>query len=269
MTKTNLTKNELEQAFCEFFCKSGYIKDGVINRKNRFSSQDECYNYFQESVFGKEDPNFKEAGFRLGFYLASYGMFRGSTGLLDYGIENFEEWAKGLKEIYSKTRNEEWGEPFISRYNEIKKLILGKCSTDQGECSFGKICEKCSDDPKSQKKSKNDVSPTQTLITKIMLGVFGDFPAIDTNFNTVLQKKNGCTGIYSGNDAGTIWTKISKVYDLEIEGCGNIKIKGVIDDLKKNLLNLLKDNDKDKFSDAKILDALFFTIGRRLNKKDK
>lgn len=180
-------------------------------------------------------------------------MFRGSTGLLDYGIENFEEWAEGLKKIYLDTCNEkEEKKRFISRYNEIKKLILEKCSTDQGECSFGKICEKCSDDPKSQKKSENDVSPTQTLITKIMLGVFGDFPAIDTNFNEALKKTLDCRGIYKNDTAETIWKKIKEACD-------------VIRALKKEPLNPLKD----KFSDAKILDALFFTIGRRLNKKDK
>jgi|GEM_PF-3343760 len=258
--KEGLTKERLKEAFCEFFCKSGYIKNGEINRENRFSSQDECYNYFQGYFSAPSDLNSKkQAGLHLGFYLASYGMFRGSTGLLNYGIENFEKWAEELKTIYSKPKQEKEGfideNLFTDRYDKIKRLICGKCSEDQ-------ICKKCSDEPKSQKeseKSKKDVSPTQTLITKIMLGVFGDFPAIDTNFNTALKKIDGCTGIYRGDDAKKIWDKISKVYNLKIEG-----IK-VIEEFKTNLPEPLKN----KFSDEKILDALFFTIGDKLVKLDK
>lgn len=68
MTKTNLTKNELEDAFCKFFCKSGYVKkDGEINRKNRFSSQDECYGYFQGYFSGKLGFDSKQAGLHLVF----------------------------------------------------------------------------------------------------------------------------------------------------------------------------------------------------------
>jgi hypothetical protein len=95
-----------------------------------------------------------------------------------------------------------------------------------------------------------------------MLGVFGNFPAIDTNFNTALKKIDGCTGIYRGDDAKKIWDKISKVYNLEIDG---IEIIQVIKEFKTKLPEPLKN----KFSDAKILDALFFTIGYKLNKKDE
>ena len=229
----------MKSAFEKFIKEGDDIKNNEVNRKNRFSSWDECYDYFEKDVLKTEKPDFKKAGLYLGFYLASWGMFRGSSRLLECGIKNFEEWAEQLKKIYSETSQLKEKNKFTRRYNSIKELF----SEDKG-------------------RSKANVSPTQTLITKIMLGVYGDFPAIDTYFNEALKKTPGCTGIYSRDVAEKIWEKIDKVYELKIEGCGNLR--SVIGDLR----NELPDQLKDKFFDAKILDALFFTIGRRLNKKD-
>src|SRR3989344_9310113 len=62
----------------------------------RFASFDYCFNYFQEKYKNGEkekiadSKNVQLSCLQLGFYLASWGMYRGSTFLLQKSVKIFE-----------------------------------------------------------------------------------------------------------------------------------------------------------------------------------
>ncbi|WP_198305845.1 hypothetical protein [Arcobacter vandammei] len=141
------------------------FKDKNKEEEDRYASFDYCYNYFKNSSADELAQDKEKSCLVLGFYLASWGMLRGSSFLLEkslkyylqiieYIIErkqiNPEYWELGnYKNIDDKKI-----EDIIKIYYDIEK-ILGNAS-----------------------KNKN----YSTLITKIMLGVFACIPAFDTNF---------------------------------------------------------------------------------------
>jgi len=137
-----------------------YIKPIQKANNHRFLSWQHCY-----EAFGKFDYNKDKdiLSLHLAFYLASWGMYRGSSGLLwkDYRIHypTIDILCK-----YQELRNNYNLEKINNLYNELKSYY------DNIEYNNGK---------KSQIKN---VSPTTTLISKIMLGTLGCSPAFDRYF---------------------------------------------------------------------------------------
>lgn len=107
----------------------------------------------------------------LGYYLASWGMLRGSSQLLKE--KNYTVYIPIIEYIIKKKKEKRniWismNESFKSSNNEIlSKGYIKKYIEIYGEVFF--ILQ------------NSDVTPTCTLVTKIMLGVFGCIPAFDEN----------------------------------------------------------------------------------------
>ncbi len=141
-----------------------YIKDFLSDRKHkdRYASFDYCYNYFRsfykkgkiKDLASKE--NLQLSCLHLGFYLASWGMLRGSSILLKKSIRHYDEL---LKEI-SKMDKRLWEIDVDSYSEENIKLLI-----------------KCKEDIKKILKVNSEI-----LATKIMLGIFGNIPAFDEYF---------------------------------------------------------------------------------------
>ena len=145
---------------------SNYLRDR--NPELRYASFDYCYNYFKsfhengevEELASK--VNIQMSCLQLGFYLASWGMFRGSTFLLKKSFKHFEAL---VKEIASMDKLL-WEIDIDSYSNNNIDLIIN---------SKYKIRNKLGD---------SSEYASDTLISKIMLGVFGNVPAFDQNFCT-------------------------------------------------------------------------------------
>jgi hypothetical protein len=155
--------------------------------ESRYASFDYCFNYFHS--FGRTERlrelaagrNIEKSCLHLGFFLASWGMFR-MSGKLGQGV-NAKHFVRTINEI------SQWDDkhPFaqiwdvdVTDYNlPEKRLLLLKC--------YGKIKELVL--PSGQVAYR-------TLVTKIMLGVFGCVPAFDSlfteTFRTLYGKENGC-----------------------------------------------------------------------------
>lgn len=128
------------------------------NPHHRYKSWEHCYKYF---CLKDPEPNY--ACLHLAFYLASWGMYRGSSFLLDrdYQIhlpivgrlltERNSLQGKGVLEIEEKT-------------DHIFELIAWI-------------------------EKQYDVPPTDTLVTKILLGTLACTPAYDINFVKGLRLK--------------------------------------------------------------------------------
>jgi hypothetical protein len=132
----------------------------------RYASFDYCFNYFQSfresgDISALANPtNLQVSCLQLGFYLASWGMLRGSADLLQKSARHLAH----VIEVLARTDMFLWEldahcytESSIERLLELANMIR------RGHPSMSDI-----------------------LVTKIMLGVFGNVPAFDTNF------KRGC-----------------------------------------------------------------------------
>ena len=126
----------------------------------RYESFDYCYEYFhtQSNLTGN---NMRQSCNELWSYLASWGMLRGSSSLLQRGnyksledtitvIQSYFNNPKSLPNIEEDSRND-YEDKVVNLCKEIKGTLKG-------------------------------FNPTNTLITKIILGVFGVFPALDQYF---------------------------------------------------------------------------------------
>jgi len=150
------------------------LNEFVARRKGsfadeRFSSFDYCNNYFRSfSDSGNQKDlyhpdNLEESCLQLGFYLASWGMFRGSSFLLRRSARNFSE----LMQVIGDSDPKLW-EIDVPDYDpENIKLLL-----DTKQKIIGAL------------DSNN--KPSDTLVTKIMLGVYGNIPAFDQYFRKSL-----------------------------------------------------------------------------------
>lgn len=166
---------------------SSKIKETILlfrqERKEtfRYASYDFCYLYFQEHK-GHLAENMENSCMHLWSYLASWGMLRGSSKLrlrspaaLKELIAHFDETAKANPKLW---------ELDVDKYNDatIQNLI-------NEYNAIGDILEKIISD------EKDKTYPSITLITKIMLGVYGNIPAFDTYFIQTFHSMFGGFGV--------------------------------------------------------------------------
>jgi hypothetical protein len=128
----------------------------------RYASFDYCFNYFRsfykeqrlEAVLAPE--NLQLSCLHLGFYLASWGMFRGKSHLLQGSMKHYTP----LLDVI---------------VNSPDLFTLDVPNYDEGSIAhlrgaFDRV------------RLAFPHSATETLVTKVMLGVFGCVPAFDTYF---------------------------------------------------------------------------------------
>src|SRR6056297_3077055 len=134
-----------------------------ITPESRLASFDYCYNYFQsfydnncvEKIASEE--NMYMSCLQLGFFLASWGMLRGSSFLLSKSVKHYEN----LITLISETKGKIW-EIDVDNYTEENMELM---------LEFGSKIQK------NLGSAEDNV--TATLTTKIMLGIFGNVIALD------------------------------------------------------------------------------------------
>lgn len=129
---------------------------------SRYRSFDFCYIYFYENR-NRLLENMEQSCLQLASFLASWGMFRGNSTLLQKNIRYYEP----IIRIIADPKNELWGID-IGKYNKanIEKIIA----------TFKAISE------------YDEQNASVTLATKIMLGVYGCVPAFDRFFTETFRK---------------------------------------------------------------------------------
>jgi hypothetical protein len=153
MAKKTITKIETD------------IEKYLSNRtpNGRYASFDYCFNYFQS--FHEQNrvarladsENMELSCLHLGFYLASWGMYRGSTKLLQHSVKHLapviQFIARAPIELWTIDCNC-YSDVVIEQLMKTRKAMLLEIDSDMSDI----------------------------LVTKIMLGVFGNVPAFDANF---------------------------------------------------------------------------------------
>lgn len=145
------------------------------NKDDRYRSFDYCYNYFKNTHDLTND--IEKSCLTLGFYLASWGMYRGSSFILQKSLSHYKETIIYLNKW--KINDPSVWEIDIDKYDDknIEKLIK----------IYNEICKIL---VKSDDESKKHRSIT--LVTKLMLGVFGSVPAFDNYFIETFAKLGTC-----------------------------------------------------------------------------
>ncbi len=148
---------------------------------HRYKSWEHCYKYFRKvrkkDVLKKNELDL--AQLHLAFYLASWGMYRGSSFLLQKDYTVFE---KIINEILLKKYSILWDiEDHLSRKDEMKLLFDELYNNLQNILiKIKKSVGKHPDFENIEKRfinGNNQISPT--LMTKIILGTIGCIPAYD------------------------------------------------------------------------------------------
>ena len=134
--------------------------------EERYATFDYCFNYFQSfrekgNIAAIAAPaHLQSSCLHLAYYLASWGMLRGGTVLLEKSLVFY----KRLIKYFAGLNGDPVWEIDVPWYTaaNIRKLLRLKDGI--------------------RKNLGVQNNPTETLITKIMLGVFGNVPAFDSLF---------------------------------------------------------------------------------------
>ena len=208
-----------------------------------------CHEEFKKAR-KQSNPNYDLLALHLGFYLASWGMYRGSSFLkaLDYRIHYpavkmmLEQQYDVLFEIDPLDKKDEYKRKLFDEKNGIY-VRLNKY---YGKAHAAWVAWK----KKSGEAGSKDEITTDTLITKILMGVYACIPAYDINFKKGISFFGGCTTLKPdgkailNNDENE--TKFSLLYILQNETLRE-ELKGYA--RKKNLPFM------------KVVDMFFFGLG--------
>jgi len=204
---------------------SDFFKEIEFDKNHRYKSWDHCYSYFLGKTIDKNI-----ACLHLSFYLASWGMYRGSSFLLwkDYLIH---------QDVIEN----------ILAHRELQQIDFSKITEEQIEEIFGLI-ELIKDWYKKNIKSvngtKKNVNVTDTLATKILLGTIGCVPAYDRYFIDGLR----LSGVRPLSLTRKNYLSVIDFYN---------KNKASFDDSQKEILIKTKVN----YPAMKMVDMYFWQIG--------
>ena len=214
-----------------------------------------CYKVFYESR-NNSKPDIDYLSLHLAFYLASWGMYRGSSFLRDY---DYRVHIPVVREILSKTWNDLLAinvDGYTEKNEELLVNLYTEIYTEYANIRKESLIKKKKDDVKSP------VSPI--LITKVLLGTLACVPAYDRYFERGL-----------------------KDYGLKPKSIQRESLKAILNSLKKSLKALssfykineselekarddlhIKDS-KIQYPQMKLLDMGFWQIGRDIEDNNK
>ena len=164
-----------------------FYDDARANENGRSLSWEHCYRVFRDARTDPS-PDYDYLSLHLAFYLASWGMYRGSCFLLqkDYKV---------LSPIVEEVLKPEYD------------CLFGIACTDLREPEVQKRLKNVSDnianhfhpirDEVAGRKVASSVSPV--LVTKILMGTLGCVPAYDRFFQDGVAKYKVTTQEYSRN----------------------------------------------------------------------
>ncbi len=151
----------------------------------RYRSWEHCYYRFYHAR-GKTDADIDYLSLLLAFYLASWGMYRGSSFLLQ---KDYKVHIPVVQELLKKEYDPLAGIECAELKKESNQQLLKKLS-DFLTKYYHKIREEV-----KEKEIKSEIS--DTLVTKILLGTMGCVPAYDTYFIIGVKNQKAATGGYS------------------------------------------------------------------------
>lgn len=168
-----------------------YFNETVKDPHGRYMSWRHCYKAFSENRNVTDEQIIDNLSLQLAFYLASWGMYRGSSFLLkkDYRVHIpvvmliQEQKYNPLYSISAKGLCEEHN---LDLLNDIAARIRGCYAKEQ---------------PSVDRATNN---ATDTLVTKILLGTLGCVPAFDTYYKDSVKKNHISQGKFNKDSVRSV-----------------------------------------------------------------
>lgn len=148
---------------------SAYFEEVARDPHHRYRSWEHCFRYFRELTPSKLAAQRENAALQLGFYLASWGMYRGSSFLLKraYTVH------LGVVDCLA-----------LPRFALLWEREFGRLSNDVEVVSVILDVSK-----EITKAYSHFGEATETLVTKVLLGTLGCIPACDQYFISGFRSK--------------------------------------------------------------------------------
>ena len=205
------------------------------DKNSRYRSWEHCYKHFYDERTNN-NPDYDSLSLHLAFYLASWGMYRGSSFLLqkDYKVhepvvrEILKSKYDSLFGIKSSEFRDESNQKLLQELNAYMTNYYGSVRLS--------IVEKI---------PKKDIS--ETLITKVLMGTLGCVPAYDRYFIAGIKNQKISTGNYNLNSL----LKLVEFYEEN-------------NDKLEKVRKTLKVCDMD-YPQMKLLDMGFWQVGFELD----
>lgn len=156
------------------------IEKANKEKYHRGKSWEFCYSFFRGyRTFRGNDGLLDQAALHLGFYLASWGMFRGSSFLLQADYKYFRPIIEVLiKDDYDTLwETDVWTEDQTKEQQEKNLTLVFKLKT-----ALLAVMEKERGSIYKEPSNKRPWNITETLVTKIIMGTMGCVPAYDRFF---------------------------------------------------------------------------------------
>lgn len=205
------------------------------DKNSRYRSWEHCYKHFYDERTNN-NPDYDSLSLHLAFYLASWGMYRGSSFLLqkDYKVhepvvrEILKSKYDSLFGIKSSEFRDESNQKLLQELNAYMTNYYGSVRLS--------IVENI---------PKKDIS--ETLITKVLMGTLGCVPAYDRYFIAGIKNQKISTGNYNLNSL----LKLVEFYEEN-------------NDKLEKVRKTLKVCDMD-YPQMKLLDMVFWQVGFELD----
>lgn len=190
-----------------------YFNETVKDSHGRYMSWRHCYKAFSENRNETNKQVIDYLSLHLAFYLASWGMYRGSSFLLqkDYKVHI------PVVEIIQE-----------QRYDPLYGISAENLREEQNLDLLNDIAVRIRDCYAKERPSIDGITnnATDTLLTKILLGTLGCVPAFDRYYVNSVKKNHVSKGIFNKSSIRRIADFYCDNLDIfenlrhELSGCG-------------------------------------------------
>lgn len=215
-----------------------FYNDLKADKNGRYRSWEHCYSHFIKARKSKK-VDYDYLSLQLAFYLASWGMYRGSSFLLQ---KDYKVHIPVVKELLKNKYDVLAGIDCIGLKDDSNQKLLQDINS---------FLEKYYDEIRKNVKGqelKNELS--STLITKILMGTLGCVPAYDRYFIAGIKDQKVATGNYNIRSI----MKLVKFYEKNADRLEPIREKMEVEGMP--------------YPQMKLLDMGFWQIGYKQMNKD-
>ena len=180
-----------------------YYADTIKDSRGRYQSWIHCYSAFKNNRNNRDEKTVDYLALQLAFYLASWGMYRGSSFLLQ---KDYKVHIPVVEIVLSEKYTPLLGVTAEDIMDDNKLDLLMDVSK--------KIREAYANEQASFENRKNNA--TDTLVTKILLGTLGCVPAYDRYYIQAAKQYNISAGVYnkkSVKDVATYYLKYKEEFE--------------------------------------------------------
>lgn len=164
---------------------SDYHSEIEADPNGRYRSWEHCYKSFHDAR-GSQNADTDYLSLMLGFYLASWGMYRGSSFLLQ---KDYRVHIPVVEKILCEKYDPLFGVECVQLRQQEEQDLLSSLISYMSEYYYAVR--------KSVKETELKSKLSDTLITKVLMGALGCVPAYDRYFVEGVRDQGIASGLFS------------------------------------------------------------------------